>query len=206
MTARTVVLWPDSRLFKKTKPVVDFQSALNQAQDLYHTMIVSYGAGIASTQIGEDKSICVISPHYVPSLPTDEKMEDDCVVLINPIINSESKEIFEWEEQCLSVPNITETVKRIQTITLEYTDLSQRKHKFALEGIEAATVQHEVDHLFGRLFIHRLEGYKRLSTIKKLKKREKLKKVQTSDNSVKIGRPKRDRKKKKKQYGKKKKK
>lgn len=206
MTARTVVLWPDPRLFKKTQPVVDFESALNQAQDLYHTMIVSYGAGIASTQIGEDKSICVISSHYVPSLPTDEKMEDDCVVLINPIINAESKEIFEWEEQCLSVPNITESVKRMQTITLKYTDLSQRKHKFTLEGIEAATVQHEVDHLFGRLFIHRLEGYKRHSTIKKLKKREKLKKVQTSDDSVKIGRPKRDRKKKKKQYGKKKKK
>tara|TARA_B100000131_G_scaffold253959_1_gene248122 strand:- start:104 stop:724 length:621 start_codon:yes stop_codon:yes gene_type:complete len=205
MTARTVILWPDARLFKKTKPVDNFSEALSHAQDLYHTMVVSYGAGLASTQIGGDKSMCVIDSRYVPSLKPDDKLDDICVVLVNPTITPASHEIFQWEEQCLSIPDITASVKRHNNITLEYFDLSGAHHKTTLSEIEAATVQHEVDHLFGRLFIHRLTGYSRHRAIKKLQKREKLKRVQNSSEDVKIGRPKRNRKKKSKHYGKSKK-
>lgn len=204
MTARVVIQWPDKRLFKTTKDVESEESVIEHAWDLYHTMVTSYGAGLASTQIGECKSVCVISNNYVPSLDPDEKLDKSCVVLVNPKITPLNEEIFEWEEGCLSVPVVKARVKRKNKIQLAYKDLSGKEHIKNISGIESATVQHEVDHLFGKLFIHRLTGFSRDRAMSKLKKTLK-KKSEPVEKSV-IGRPKRKRPKKNKKFGKNKKK
>ena len=174
MTARTVITWPDPRLLKEASYVkaTDAETTV-LAQDLYHTMISSFGAGIAAPQVAISKAVCVISSAYVPSLPRERKLSDvkDCVVLVNPVIKKISKEKFRWDEACLSVPDITASIERIQKISLKYENLSGTVVEKVLEGIESATVQHETDHLIGKLFIHRLTGASRQSVMRKLRRR-----------------------------------
>lgn len=206
MTSRVILQWPDKKLLARAKDVEAYdESVLKLAQDLYHTMITSYGAGLAATQIGSDMSVCVIDNSYVPSLNPEKLLESNCVVLVNPKINNLEEEIFEWEEGCLSVPDLKAKVKRHNKIELKYRDLSGEAYTRVLQGIESATVQHEVDHLFGRLFIHRLSGFSRARALKKLSKKLKLQRREEA-TSPKIGRPKRKRPKRRKNFGKHKKK
>ena len=172
MTARTVLQWPNPFLLKKSSPVVDFGAGLEDlAEDLYHTMVASFGAGLAAPQVGIDKKVCVISSAYVPSLEVEQfRGVDDCVILVNPEIFPASEECFTWEEACLSVPEIKAKVSRFKKIFLTYQNLKGETVKKELEDFQSATVQHEVDHLIGKLFIHRLTGFSRQTAIKKLRK------------------------------------
>lgn len=171
MTARTIVKWPDPRLLKETSQVEDFDDSLfNLVTDLNHTMISSFGAGIAAPQIGFPLSVCVISKNYVPSLQPEEHLNNDAVVLVNPKITPKDKEMFQWEESCLSVPLVVAKVKRHDNISLAYQNLSGDSIEVELSGIESATVQHEADHLIGKLFIHRLTGLSKRVTMQKLRK------------------------------------
>ena len=174
MTARTVITWPDSRLLKETDLVIaGSKETAELAQDLYHTMIVSFGAGLAAPQVGIHKSVCIISSAYAPSLPKEESLDEveNCVVLVNPSVSVLTKEKFRWEEACLSVPDLTASIERHQKIRLRYENLSGDVIEKDLEGIESATVQHETDHLIGKLFIHRLTGVSRQSAMRKLRSR-----------------------------------
>ena len=171
MTARTIVKWPDPRLLKETSQVEDFDDSLfNLATDLNHTMISSFGAGIAAPQVGFPLSVCVISKNYVPSLQTEGHLNNDAVVLVNPKITPMGKEVFQWEESCLSVPLVVAKVKRHANISLSYQNLSGEHIEVDLTGIESATVQHEADHLIGKLFIHRLTGLSKRVAMQKLRK------------------------------------
>ena len=164
MTSRVILQWPDKKLLARAKDVEAYdENVLKLAQDLYHTMITSYGAGLAATQIGSDMSVCVIDNSYVPSLNPEKLLESNCVVLVNPKINNLEEEIFEWEEGCLSVPDLKAKVKRHNKIELKYRDLSGEAYTRVLQGIESATVQHEVDHLDGILYFDRMKDLKTLT-------------------------------------------
>mgnify|MGYP001356055027 CR=1 FL=1 len=104
MTARTVLKWPDAKLLKPSEDVRSFDSSLEDlAEDLYHTMVTSFGAGIAAPQIGVHKNVCVISSSYVPSLKTESfRGIEECVVLVNPVLEACDQKKFVWEEGCLS--------------------------------------------------------------------------------------------------------
>lgn len=174
MVARTIIKWPDPRLLKTSADVDPVDSAvLSLALDLYHTMVVSYGAGIAAPQIGVQKNVCVVSANYVPSLPIEEKMnqEGNCVVLVNPRLEFLDNQKFKWEESCLSVPDLTSSIVRHQKLRLRYYNLSGELIEKVLEDIESATIQHETDHLIGKLFIHRLSGLNRQIAMRKLRRR-----------------------------------
>tara|TARA_B100001115_G_C15752508_1_gene368103 strand:- start:194 stop:841 length:648 start_codon:yes stop_codon:yes gene_type:complete len=171
MTARTVVKWPDPRLLKQTSQVENFDDSLfDLVTDLNHTMISSFGAGIAAPQVGFSLAVCVISKNYVPSLQTEDHLNNSAVVLINPKIVPKDKETFQWEESCLSVPQVVAKVKRHANISLSYQNLSGDKIEVDLTGVESATVQHEADHLIGKLFIHRLTGLSKRVAMQKLRK------------------------------------
>ena len=168
-----MIHWPNPSLLKISEEVLEFDEALaSLAEDLYHTMLVSHGAGIAAPQVGINKNICVILKDYVPSLQVESfKGIDSIVVLVNPTIEFLSEEKFTWEEACLSVPDLKAKVERINLIKLHYTILSGESKSAVLEGVESATVQHEVDHLIGKLFIHRLKGVTRQTVMRKLRRK-----------------------------------
>ena len=207
MTARRILKWPSPALKAVAEPIENFDEDLRQLSvDLYHTMITSFCAGIAATQIGVKKSICVISSDYVPSLPVEKSLtEGSCVVLVNPSIQVNDAESFVWEEACLSVPEIKARVSRKKSITISYQNLDGDVIKETVSDTESATLQHEVDHLFGRLFITRLTGYTKTQVMKKLRQSLRNNLPSLSSTSP-TGRRKKVRPKKKKSFGKKKKK
>ena len=174
MVARTIIKWPDPRLLKKSVDAdPSSPESYSLALDLFHTMISSFGAGIAAPQIGVHKNMCLVSKNYAPSLPLEEKLssEGECVVLVNPKLSVLGEEVFRWEESCLSVPDIVSPIVRHQKISLSYYNLSGALIEKVLEDIESATLQHETDHLVGKLFIHRLTGVSRQVALRKLRRR-----------------------------------
>ena len=156
MTARKIITWPNEKLLKKAERIELFDAQTNQlAQDLYDTMLVSFGVGLAATQVDEQWSMCVIEKSCFSSVSHDPILKD-CVVLVNPEIEFIGKERFTWTEACLSVPGISAEVMRHNMINLRYQDLTGEFREYCLSGTESATVQHESDHLVGKLFIDRL--------------------------------------------------
>ena len=171
MVARALVKWPSRALLETSDPVVDFDnSVLQMCQDLVDTMTSKYGAGLAAVQIGSKKSLFVLRKDYVPSLPDDPNF-DSVIVVANPSIETLSDEIFSWEEACLSVDEISAKVNRAKKIRVAYQNSSGETVISILENSESASFQHESDHLFGKLFIHRLEGVTRAVVQRKLRKR-----------------------------------
>ena len=169
-------------------------------------MRVNYGAGLAAPQIGFLRRVCIISSAYVPSLPKDPSYEG-FVILTNPELTPLGEEKFAWKEACLSIDDFTAFVKRHKNLRVKYQNSLGEEKEVTVSSEESATIQHETDHLEGKLFIHRLEGFAKTSALNKLKKRLRIKKKEAKQKeSAKIGKPKRERKKKKKSFGRKKKK
>lgn len=123
--------------------------------DLVETMRDANGAGLAATQIHEAWQVCVMEVGDNPRYPYKPKLP--LTVLINPVITPLGDETFENYEGCLSVPNLRGVVHRHARIRLEAHDADGQSFAREFAGITAGTVQHEVDHLFGRLFVDRVE-------------------------------------------------
>lgn len=126
-------------------------------ENMIETMYAEGGVGLAAPQVGISKRIIVID--------TDEK---GVIVLINPVIVKREGKVKE-EEGCLSVPGIYSPVRRSSLITVEATDLVEKKICLTQEGFLAIALQHEIDHLDGYLFIDRLSPAKRLMIKDQLK-------------------------------------
>ena len=158
MSARKIITWPNEKLLKKADRVESFdEQIIPVAQDLYDTMKVSFGIGLAATQVDIQLAMCVIEKSCLSSVSCDPILKD-CVVLVNPELEFVGKERFTWTEACLSVPNVSAKVSRHDVINLRYQDLTGECREYRLKGTESATVQHETDHLIGKLFLDRLKG------------------------------------------------
>jgi peptide deformylase len=209
MTVRQILTWPDSKLLKSAGQVEAFDESLEiLCSDMADTIKAGFGVGLAATQVNVQKSVCVLAKEVAPSLAPDPILKN-YVVLVNPKIKKVGKEKFTWEERCLSIPDFQEKVSRDNMISLTYQNTSGKKITIELSGIESGTVQHEADHLVGKLFIHRLRGARRSMAFRKLEKRLKIKKnkfLASEDEEVKIGHPLRQRIKNKKSFGRNKKK
>ncbi|MGB9668052.1 MAG: peptide deformylase [Thermosulfidibacteraceae bacterium] len=156
-------VWPDEVLKKKAKEVTEIGGEIVKlSQDMLETMYNSRGIGLAATQVGVLKRIIVIDTNY----PEDQK---NPLILINPVIvESEGEEIM--EEGCLSLPGITTEVKRAYRILVKGFDLDGRELEIEATGLNARVIQHEIDHLNGKLFIDRIGKVRRELLKKKLKK------------------------------------
>jgi len=177
MATRTIIKWPNPRLSIVTNdvdPAAVETKAL--ALDLIDSMHSELGLGLASTQVGIDKSVCVICAHAYPnSRLAKDPILSDAIVLVNPVVKvDESAGVFSWKEACLSIEDISAEVTRYKKITLTYSDLMNTQHIISLENDIAGVVQHETDHLIGKVFIDRLSTKKRRKVISKIlsKKRE----------------------------------
>ena len=173
MPARTIVKWPDPRLCLRAESIKRIDDGtISLATDLRDTMYTSFGSGLAATQVGITKSICVIE--YASCESSDllaDPVLPDVVVLVNPAIELRGKETFRWREACLSIDGFEAEVTRHSEISLDYQDLSGVQRSIVLRGQTAGIVQHETDHLIGKVFIDRLSSRKRRACRVRLLKR-----------------------------------
>ena len=201
MTVRTVLTWPHPGLKNIAKPVEVIDAVvINLALDMRDTMCAEFGAGLAATQVGLSHSMVVLKSNFHAGTSLrDDPIADNCVVLVNPKIEMLDENTFRWTEACLSVPGIEETVERYCNIRLLYTDLTKISHTIELNNESAGLVQHEIDHLFGKLFIDRLKkGNRRraLSTLRasihaanlaRVKEARRVKREEEEEEEVKPG-------------------
>jgi len=170
MSVRRILIHPDPRLRVVAKPVADPTSEEVRAlvQDLADTMYAAPGVGLAATQIGVALRVAVTDTRW-----REEEGVRDLKVWINPEILWRSEEKVRFEEGCLSLPEIYEEVERPAEIRVRWWDLEGIEHEAAFSGFQAVALQHEFDHLDGRLFIDYLSPLKRRMITNKLRKRFK---------------------------------
>jgi peptide deformylase len=162
MAVLAILHHPDPRLRIKARPVVDFGPALQKLiDDMFETMYDAPGVGLAATQVGVDLRVAVMDAGG------EDKPEPQ--VLINPEI-VEASDRQEMDEGCLSVPEISDKVQRYNRLTLKALDRSGQPYEIEVEGLRAQAIQHEIDHLDGKLYIDYLSSLKRERILKKLRK------------------------------------
>lgn len=165
MAVLEVLHFPDARLRKKAVIVDNIDDHIHKlAADMLETMYAENGIGLAATQVNIQKRLIVIDLSLT---------KNDSMVMINPEVISVSG-VEQMQEGCLSVPDVFETVERAEKITCRYLSLENKVIEQEADGLLAVCIQHEIDHLNGKLFIDYLSPLKRGRIAKKLEKQEKL--------------------------------
>jgi peptide deformylase len=164
MALLQILEFPDPRLRTRAQPVTEVDAALRKlVDDMFETMYAAPGIGLAATQVNVAKRLLVID--------ISEK-RDQPLVLINPdIVAREGVE--ETEEGCLSVPGIFDKVTRAEKIRVRALDRNGKPLEMEADGLLAVCIQHEIDHLDGKLFVDYLSELKRTRIRKKLEKERK---------------------------------
>ena len=161
MAKLTILEFPDPRLRKKAVPVEAVDDELRTLiDDMFETMYAAPGIGLAATQVDVHRRLLVADVSSDKSAPH---------VYINPVI-LEKDGVTVTEEGCLSVPGYYEEVERAEHIKLRYLDRDGKELEEELEGLLAVCVQHEIDHLDGKLFVDYLSEAKRQRIRKRLEK------------------------------------
>jgi peptide deformylase len=166
MALLNILHFPDPRLRTIAKPVTEFDAELKQfVSNMFETMYEAPGIGLAATQVDRHIRLLVLDV-------SDARNQPRC--LINPeIIESDGAE--EMDEGCLSVPGFYEKVRRADHIRVRAQNEEGEVKEFEAEGIEAVCIQHEMDHLEGKLFVDYLSNLKRNRIRSKLIKMQKQK-------------------------------
>lgn len=166
---REIVIYPDKRLKEISKPVEHFDESLHALlDDMYETMIAKNGVGLAAVQVGVHLRALIIN------IPFDKELEDsqpkeNTLEVINPTLLEISGET-DFQEGCLSVPGVFEDIVRAQYVKVEYQDRFGKKHLIEDDDFLAIALQHEMDHLDGKVFIEKLSYIKRKKFEKEWKK------------------------------------
>jgi len=161
MALLPILQHPDPRLRKKTPPVQHFDQKLQKLiDDMFETMYAAPGVGLAANQVGVQLRLSVMDC-------SDEHNQP--IVLINPEVLA-AEEPQEMEEGCLSLPDIRDKVQRYNKLRLRALDRHGQPFELDAEGLMAQCVQHEIDHLDGKLYIDYLSSLKRERIKKKLLK------------------------------------
>ncbi|MGH8475799.1 MAG: peptide deformylase [Methylococcales bacterium] len=161
MAKLKILEFPDERLRTQARPVVEVDGAVRQIiDDMFETMYEASGIGLAATQVDIHQRIIVLDI-------SEEKNSPLC--LVNPEICSKSG-VEESEEGCLSVPGFFEIVQRAEKITVCALDRNGETFQLDVDGLLAVCIQHEIDHLIGKLFVDYISPLKRQLIRKKLVK------------------------------------
>jgi peptide deformylase len=153
MALLNILCYPDPRLHTVAKPVTQFDDALRTlVADMTETMYDAQGIGLAATQINVHQRVVVIDTSEERNQP---------LVLINPEITWASEERVKGEEGCLSVPGIYDGVERSVAVKLKAADEHGQVRDIEAEGMLAVCMQHELDHLMGKVFVEYLSPLKR---------------------------------------------
>lgn len=164
MAIRPILVLPDPVLRKVSEPVSAVTKDIRAlAQDMLDTMYDAPGVGLAAIQIGVPKRIVVIDV-----AKKDEPRNPE--IYINPVIVARSHELADYEEGCLSIPEYYEPVTRPARVTVKYLNRDGIEKTVEADGLLATCLQHEIDHLDGKLFIDYLSKLKRDRVNKKFQK------------------------------------
>ncbi|CUS47789.1 MAG: peptide deformylase Def [Idiomarinaceae bacterium HL-53] len=165
MATMTILRYPDERLRTVATPIETVDDALRQTiDDMFETMYSSQGVGLAATQVNVHKRLFIADC---------SENQDEPLVFINPeIIEQEGH--FENEEGCLSFPGVYAKVERAGTITVKALDRNGEEFTRSADGLLAICIQHELDHLNGKLFVDYLSPLKRDRIRKKLEKEARI--------------------------------
>ena len=167
MSRRNIVIEPDPILRKKSDILEKVDDELRiLLDDMLETMYAAPGIGLAAVQIGILKRLIVIDI-------SKDKEKKNPIFLINPEIISKSKNTSIYEEGCLSLPGHFAEIERPEECQIKYIDYEGKKNEMKANGLLATCIQHEIDHLNGKLFIDYLSKLKKDMIIKKLVKHKK---------------------------------
>ncbi len=165
MALLPILRFPDPRLKKVAARVEKVDENLRRlAQDMAETMYEAPGIGLAATQVDVHKQLIVIDV---------SETRDQLLVLVNPEL-VESDGVQTGEEGCLSVPGIYDKVERAERVIVRYLDLDGQVQTIEGEGLLAVCLQHEMDHLQGKVFVEHLSSLKQLRIKSKLAKRSRI--------------------------------
>ena len=166
---RPILIHPDPRLKKVCDPVDRIDDELRAlAHDMFETMYHAPGIGLAAPQIGVNARLIVMD--CAKREDEDEDASAQPIAMVNPRVVWSSEESREHEEGCLSIPDIYAPVTRPEAVTVRWHDLEGSEVEARMTGIWATCVQHEIDHLNGKLFIDYLGPMRRQMITSKMKK------------------------------------
>ena len=166
MALLKILRYPDPRLHKVAKPVTEFgtERLRTLVADMAETMYDAPGVGLAATQVDVHERVITIDV---------SETSDNLLVLVNPEITWASDEKQVYDEGCLSVPGIYDGVERPARVKVKAYDVEGKEFEFDADGLLAVCVQHEMDHLMGKVFVEYLSPLKRNRIKAKLQKEER---------------------------------
>ena len=165
MAIRTILHYPDKRLRDPGQPVTEFGPELQQlVDDMAETMYAAPGVGLAATQIGEAKRLFLID------VATGDDEPSALRVFVNPEIIERNGEV-RWEEGCLSFPGVHEEIDRAERVKVRAQDRDGKPFELEADGLLAIAIQHENDHLDGKLMVDHLGLIKRRLVHRQMVKR-----------------------------------
>ena len=164
MAVLPILRYPDARLHKVATPVTVFDEGLKKlVRDMVETMYAAPGVGLAATQVDVHKQVVVVDV---------SERRDSLVVLVNPEI-VEAWGVSDIEEGCLSVPGIYDTVERAERIRVRAWDQNGNAFTLEAQGLLSVCIQHEIDHLKGKVFVEYLSQLKQTRVRAKLAKQQR---------------------------------
>ena len=165
MALLPILRFPDPRLRKVAAPITNIDDSIRRlAADMAETMYEAPGIGLAATQVDVHKQLIVIDV---------SEAKDQLLVLINPeIVSNEGAQV--GEEGCLSVPGVYDKVERAERVLVRYLDLDGKAQQREAEGLLAVCIQHELDHLNGKVFVDHLSLLKQTRIKSKLAKQARI--------------------------------
>lgn len=178
---KEILVYPDKRLKLISTEVQSFNGALHDLlDDMYDTMRASNGVGLAAIQIGVDLRALIINiplddPHgdnYADEEQRNDQPKENTLEMINPVILAQDG-CEKFQEGCLSLPGVYEEVERAKHVKVEYVDREGKKCFIEDEDFLAIAIQHEIDHLDGKVFIEKLSFLKRKKFEKEWAKKQK---------------------------------
>lgn len=165
MALLPILRFPDPRLKKVAQPIVRIDDEIRAlARDMAETMYEAPGIGLAATQVNVHKQLIVVDV---------SETHDQLLVLINPrLVAEDGSQVC--EEGCLSVPGVFEKVERAERVVVRFLDLEGREQELAAEGLLAVCLQHEIEHLEGKVFVEHLSVLKQTRIKARLAKQARI--------------------------------
>lgn len=167
MAKLPIIILPDPILRQPSAPVERVDDALNRLiDDMLETMYAAPGVGLAAVQVGVPRRLLVLDV-------SDKDEEKQPIAMINPELVSLGGEMRMHEEGCLSIPDVRIEIERPASVTVRYTDRAGARQELTADGLLATAIQHEIDHLDGKLIIDFLTRLKRDIIIRRFRKQAK---------------------------------
>ena len=174
---RKILIWPNQTLRAKNEKIEDVTVVQGLIKDLIDTCNVAMGAGLAAPQIGKNQQVVVIKPKaFGVTNPDPSEYNADFMVLINPVLENTGDDM-KWKESCLSIPDIDSYIVRKETTLVKYLNEKGEQKRLIAEWPLAGGLQHECDHLEGKLFIHRMEKKKAAFLLERWRRKKRKQRI-----------------------------